>query len=245
MSDQFLNSSVLKLCKSLCLISMIGAPIFAEEGDNTPFTNILASYSNAPTPKIEEDSTNAAGVNTSYKWDGVSSRGNQAAVTLLRGTVNQNGGFIWGGDLVFASYNITPTNYKVGGVRFANDSSASLGYQSLGVNVVAGYQYGISALDAFHGYIEILPLLGIGFAQASSEVHSGGNDTKSDGIGHYYQYGVRVGAYLTERRWIAGINASYIAGNGSVDIDYSGGFKSTLMLETSGVTFGGALGYRF
>ena len=246
MSNQTTAIGSLSLCGSLCLLSALGAGAWAAEGDGTAFHDLMLGFAGAPTPDVTEDTKDSTGVTTTYEWQDPKSFGFQGSVTLLNGTIHEGGGIVWGGELVFADYDITPGSFLVNDVRFKNDSTASLSYQSLGINLVGGYQIGMTTDQSLHGFLEFLPVVGFGIARADNEVqNSGGKYIKENGNGTYYQYGLRIGAYLTERNWIYGVTASYLGGEGSVKMDFPGGFKSELTLEQSGVAFGGVAGYRF
>jgi len=246
MSNQTTAIGSLSLCGSLCLLSALGAGAWAAEGDGESFHDLMFGFGGVPTPDITEETTDSVGVKTTYEWQDPKSFGFQGSVTLLNGTIQNDGGIVWGGELVFANYNITPGSFLVGGIPFDNGSTADLAYQTAGVNLVVGYHYGMQASQNLHGFLEILPLIGFGVARADNEVQTvGGQYLKESGTGTYFQYGVRIGAYLTERHWIYGVTGSYLAGEGSVEMDFPGGFKSELSLEQSGLAFGGVAGYRF
>lgn len=227
-----------------CGLSVLCSGGHAAEGDGTPFHTLLVGFAGVPTPDVTEDSK-SGGTTTSYEWKDVKSLGFQGSVTLLNGKIRRDGGFVWGGDLVVSSYNITPGSYEVDGARFNNSSTGDLAYRTVGVNVVAGYQYGMTTENGLTGYLMVLPFIGGGAAWASSEVQTTNGYVKDDGTGTYFQYGVRLGGYLTERRWVYGIEAIYAGGIGKVDVDFSGGASSELTFEQSGFGFGGVAGYRF
>lgn len=73
----------------------------------------------------------------------------------------------------------------------------------------------------------------------------GGGIEQERGVGWYWEAGVRVGAYITERRFIYGFNVSYSYGSSRVDMDFPGGFSSEMKLTRNGLGIAGVAGYRF
>jgi hypothetical protein len=236
------------LAATLAVGQAVGQAI-GEENDPGAFSyhNLMLSVSTAPVPKVKEDSTDGAGTTTHYEWDGMRDTGYRFAVTGLCGKSSGEGrsGWQFGLDLAFATYDITPQSFDVSGATFNNSSTATLHYRTLGVNVVGGWQYGLSTLDDLHAFVEIMPFLGGGVAFASNEVHTVGGYDEQSGTGGYFQYGMRIGGYIVEKRWIFGAVANYTGGRSKVDIDFSGGYSSTLTLTQSGFGLGGVVGYRF
>jgi hypothetical protein len=211
------------------------------------YIRVQASLGAVEAPEVEEDSTDGNGVNTNYEWNGGRESGYQAALTVLIGRAkNGQGGWQWGGELVYGHYNITPSDFTVGGIVYQNDSGSELNHQTIGVNLLGGYQWGLTDVSEFTGFIEVMPHVGGGVALAENEVH----DTNSGylqerGTGYYWELGLRVGAYITEQRFIYGVNVSYTYGGSEVDMDFSGGFSSELELTRSGFGIAGVVGYRF
>jgi hypothetical protein len=228
-----------------CLAVGLGAGWAAEERP-LEFRNLLIGFAGSPTPDVTEDSKDASGTTTSYDWSGKRSMGYQVSALVLQGEGGEDGGWEFGGGIAVANYDITPGSFVVAGSSYNNASSSTLHYRTLGLNVLGGYEYGLIDIDDFRGFVEVTPILGAGVAWADNEIHSatGGYDKKT-GVGAYFEYGLRVGAYITESRWIYGINAFYMGGTSTVKMDFSGGYSSTLRLDRNGFGAGAAAGYRF
>jgi hypothetical protein len=211
------------------------------------YLRVQASIGAVEAPEVEEDTRDSGGTSTTYDWNGGRESGYQAALTALwgRGKLG-GGGWQFGGELVFGFYDITPKDFTVNGGIFGNGSSAELDHRTIGVNLVGGYQWGIADLDEFTGFVEILPYIGGGFASAESEVHdNNGNYATASGDGAYFEAGLRLGAYITEKRYIYGVNVSYAYSYSEVDIDFAGGFTSEVELIRRGFGIAAVAGYRF
>jgi len=245
MSNQFLTLLPLGRCGLCCALLGVGAGWSAEERP-FEFQNLLIGLAGSPSPSVTENSKDASGTTTSYDWSGKRSVGVQASALVLAGTGAAEGGWEFGGGVSFATYDITPNSFTVAGASYNNASSSTLHYRTVGVNVLGGYEYGLIDIDDFRGFVEVTPILGAGIAWADNEIHgaTGGYDKKT-GVGAYVEYGLRVGAYITETRWIYGVNAFYMGGTSSVKMDFTGGYSSTLRLDRSGFGAGAAAGYRF
>lgn len=251
MSKSYMPRAAIGLTSGLwCLVASLAVgQAVGEDSDPGAFRyhNLMFSVSTVPVPTVKENSTDSAGTTTHYDWDGLRETGYQFAVTSMcgRSSGEGRGGLQCGLDLAMATYDITPKTFDVSGTTFINGSSATLHYRTLGINLVGGWQYGMSTLDDLHAFVEIMPFLGGGVAFASNEVHSASGYDEQSGIGGYFQYGLRIGGYIVERSWIFGAVASYIGGRSTVDVNFSGGYSSTLTLTQSGFGLGGVVGYRF
>ena len=237
-----------------CLGLAAMAPAMAEDLKVVDFDyfRLQASLSVAAAPNVTEDSQDSSGTNTKYEWNGIGDTGFQAAVTALfgRGTTTGGEGWQWGAELVFGNYDITPTDFSVNGNVINNGSGKNLYYRTIGVNVLGGWQWGVTDLDEFTGFIEVMPHLGGGIAFADNEINTAATGTpavyeQGSGSGLYWEAGLRLGAYITERRFIYGVNISYAYSGSRVDMDVPGGFSSELHLTRSGFGIGGVAGYRF
>ena len=94
--------------------------------------------------------------------------------------------------------------------------------------------------------ITVDAFLGGGLAFAENELHTvGGSYERANGTGGYYETGLKVGAYITEQRWIYGLNVTYTFGQGQVGMDFGGGYSSKLNLDREGFGITGLMGYRF
>ena len=232
-----------------CLGLAVMVPALAEDLKIAEFDylRLQVSIGAVEAPDVEEDTTDNTGVNTSYEWNGGRESGYQAALTVLVGRGKMGGGgWQWGAELVYGHYDITPDGFNVSGAGFDNTSGNELTHQTIGVNLVGGYQWGLTNLGEFSGFVEIMPHIGGGVAMAESEVHtlSGGYETER-GTGAYWEVGLRLGAYITERQFIYGFNVSYAYGTAEMDMDFAGGFSSELKLDRNGLGISAVAGYRF
>ena len=211
------------------------------------YVRLQASIGAVEAPEVEEDSNDNNDINTNYEWNGGRESGYQAALTVLvgRGRMGE-GGWQWGGEVVYGHYDITPSSFSVDGTTFNNASGNELTHQTIGINLVGGYQWGLSDITEFTGFVEIMPHVGGGVAFAENEVHllSGGYEQER-GVGAYWEIGVRLGAYITERGFIYGFNVSYAYGGAEMDMDFPGGFSSELEITRQGFGIAGVAGYRF
>jgi hypothetical protein len=232
-----------------CLGLTTVAPALGEDLKIAEFDYIRlqASIGAVEAPDVEEDSTDNNGVNTNYEWNGGRESGYQAALTLLMGRGKMGeGGWQWGGEFVYGTYDITPSGFNVNGVGFENQSGSELTHQTIGMNLIGGYQWGLNDLTEFSGFVEVMPHIGGGIAFAENEVHTlNGGIEQERGVGTYFEVGLRVGAYITEQRFIYGFNVSYAYSTSQVDMDFPGGFSSELQLTRSGLGIAGVAGYRF
>lgn len=231
-----------------CLGLSVAAPAAGEDLKIAEFDylRIQASLGAVEAPDVEEDSTDGAGVNTNYEWNGGRESGYQAALTVLVGRAKMGqGGWQWGGELVYGHYDITPSDFTVGSTVFDNDSSHELNHQTIGINLVGGYQWGLTDVTEFTGFIEVMPHIGGGIAFAENEIHDASGYSSERGTGYYWELGLRVGAYITEQRFIYGVNVSYAYGGSEIDMDFSGGYESELELTRQGFGIAGVVGYRF
>ena len=246
MSIPFLHRGPM-LRSGLCLLALSSGSVWAVEERPYDFSDIIVGVSTSPVPKIKEDTTNPQGVTSRYQWDGTRSNGVAFTITGQQGTsLESKGGWEWGIGLIGSNYNITPTSYAVNGQTFANGSSASLHYRSIGGHLVGGYEYGIIDMDDFRGIVEIGPFIGGGMISADNEVYQlNGEYTKKNGYGAYFDLGCYLGAYITEAHWIYGLTCTYQASFGQVKMNMPGGYTSNMHFTSSGVGFGLAAGYRF
>jgi hypothetical protein len=234
------------LRSGLCVLALSSGRVWAVDERPYDFTDLIVGVASSPVPKVKEDTTDSQGVTTHYDWGGERENGVAFTVIGQQGTsLESQGGWEWGIGVVGANYNITPTSYAVAGQTFANGSTASLYYRSFGVRLVGGYEYGIVDMDEFRGIVEIGPFLGGGLVSADNEVQVNGAYTKSNGLGGYVDFGLYLGAYITEAHWIYGVTCTYEASFGTVKMNTPGGYSSTLHFNSSGVGFGLAAGYRF
>ncbi len=208
-----------------------------------PFHDLYVGVGVGPGPEVVEHTSSAAGT-TGYDWDGVKKSGLALSVMSLNGRGYRTGGFVWGGELALGLYDIRPESFTVDGATYRNGSNEKLTHRTLGVNVLAGYEYGIVKQDGLRGYVMILPHVGGGLATAENEVRTGSVYDKERGTGHYGEYGIRLGGFLTESDWLFGALVGYVRSSAKVDISISG-YDSELRLKRSGAAFQVLAGYRF
>lgn len=202
---------------AICTSALLGLAVTgahaAEDTDGPPpyvYQELRFGIVGAPAPSVR-----AGGHNVPT----AESRGYRFGVTYLSGHApfNDYFGTVWGAQASVGTYNV------------GEDLTQTM------VDVYYGFQYGIVQTDALRGFGEILPYLGGGF----SDMNVVKNGENQAGLGGALEGGVRVGAYLTEHHWIAGLTAAYVYGLSKVSAD------ENIDLRTNGFQFGGELGYRF
>jgi hypothetical protein len=212
------------------------------------YLRLQASISAVAGPDVEEDSSPSGGTNTHYEWEGVRESGYQATIGAYFGHGHSGeSAWQWGPEFVFGSYDITPQSFTVSGASSGtpkNGSTADLYYRTYGLNLVGGWVYGLTNINEFTGFVEILPTIGGGLATADNEVFDGANYIKGSGSGAYIELGLRAGAYITERRFIYGFQVMYQYSRAKVDIEYTS-YNSELEINRHGFGLGGVIGYRF
>jgi hypothetical protein len=239
----------MKIGISGCLSALVLTSVTAAEKKLAEFDyfRLQASISAVANPEVDEDTSNGSS-NTHYEWEGMRDTGYQAAITALFGSgISGRSSWQWGAEFVYGSYDITPQSFTTtgtGGGSNKNGSTAKLYNRTYGVNLVGGWQYGMMNLDEFTGFIEIMPHVGAAFATADNEVFDGTNYNKGSGNGIYYEAGIRLGAYITEKRFIYGVNINYQYGKSKVDVDFTG-YSSEMELVRRGLGIGAVAGYRF
>lgn len=211
------------------------------------YLTLLVGIGATPAPDVSEFSTDSGGATTRYDWQGGRKTGYQGVATLMCGrTLGDGNGIQFGLDLAFATYNITPRTFDVGGASFDNGSPGELNYRTVGLNLVGGWSWGVRNREDLLPLITVDAFLGGGLAWAENELHTpGGSYERQNGAGGYYEAGLRVGAYITEQRWIYGLNVTYTYGQGQVEMDFGSGYSSELDLEREGFGVTGLMGYRF
>lgn len=236
----------------ICALSPMACHAADALADDISFDDLYLGLSSPPAPRISEKTTDSLGNQTTYRWQELAkSRGLDFELSSYNGTGHSWGGVVWGAMLDTAAYSITPTTYGVdGGGTFTNTSPNKLRYTTVGVTVLAGYEYGINGdngpNDGITSFIMILPFISGGPAWAESEVHSqSGAYVRERRMGSYIQGGMRVGGYLTEENWVYGVFVEGLLGTGKVTLDFPGGYTSNLTLKQQGVSLGLSGGYRF
>ncbi len=202
-----------------CALTLLGLALtaaHAEDVDGPPpyvYQELRFGVVGAPAPTVRQGGHNYSG----------DSRGYHFGVTYLHGKApfNDYFGTVWGAQLSIGSYDVAT----------ARSDSQSLTQTML--DVYYGFQYGIVQTEALRGWGEILPYIGGGFNKLSGDGPSG------QGTG--LETGVRAGAYLTERKWLAGLTADYIYGQSKITPDKG----ASVLTRTNGFAFGVELGYRF
>lgn len=218
----------------------------AGHADGSHFLDVRVGVASTPAPEISEEVT-SAGTSAGYEWMGSSESGWQLAIGSRCMRLCGYGGWIGGIDLVAAEADITP-----GSVRRSDGTVFVLGqdlaYRSAGLQLAAGYAVASSLNpEELAIQFELTPFIGGGGAWAQTAgVGPSGSLVRDSGWGYYYEYGVRAGLYFTERHFLAGINAFWLMGSGSVDVELGNtGAQSELTLDRDGFGGGFDVGWRF
>lgn len=206
-----------------CLLMAAALP--AAESPIFRFDDLRVGVAVAPLPEVSEKIRTPSG-STSLDWPEPSGYGYRGSVLWLTGATRTNHGFVWGLELSYGTY--------VFGDDLAYTDSVTL--SQAGVDVLAGWQYGITGQHSLRGHLEVLPFVGTGV---------GWIDKGANAKGLYREYGLRTGAFLSERRWIAGLTASWVVMSQSLDIDTTSQTRSLLDIQADGFRFGLETGYRF
>ncbi len=169
-----------------------------------------------PTPDVHQREPVGA------DWNGGDSRGARFGLTALHGRVAND-------EYLATTYGFSAAlaNYSLGD---GNGFDTSL--NQFIVDAYYGWQYGIVNTDNLRGFGEFLPYVGAGF----NHMHL---DEKGR-LGPAVELGIRTGAYLTERNWVAGVVATYVYGESRIKGDVT-----SLALTTNGLSLGLEVGYRF
>jgi hypothetical protein len=184
-----------------------------------------------------------------WNWQGEEHTPGGVGIELTRAAIHPYGGFLIGGGINLNRHDITPTGYDYQGIVYKNTSESRLHATTLGISILAGWQYGLTG-DWSRGiqfWGELTPRLGGGTAWASTDTVTvpGGGYSRSRGRGYYYEYGARLGVFAAERQIIGGLTVEYTRSKARVQIDIDGGRTSHLNLVGDGFAFGGLLGYAF
>ncbi|MBA3939454.1 MAG: hypothetical protein H0X38_18550 [Planctomycetes bacterium] len=242
-----------RLIPALTLLAIAtGGALTATAAEDLPsihdlFVGVLLT----PVPKIHEETHDSANTAIATDWRDQDSNGFGVSVVSLNCSMTHDwGGIMWGGELVTTKADITANTLLESGSlpAYRNPSTERMQYQTLGANLLVGYEYGIAALeeDEFGGWVEVLAVLGGGGVRADSEDRL--NHTvvqRKGGDGVYYNYGLRLAGFLTERRWIFGASVEWLAGTAQVDIDYGGSASTKMTIDQNGLGFAFLAGYRF
>jgi hypothetical protein len=212
----------------------------------TPIFDLRLGLGSMANPSsITETITAGNGLKTKYDWQGGADHGKHITLGLTEGTLYRWGGLVYGGHLSYDQTDITPGAYEVNGLGY-RPRGPSLQYHAGGFDIDGGYAW-VSSREPrdLAAYFEIMPFIGGGMAFADTVNQDGnGNFVKTTTQGFFYDYGVRGGAYLTERHFIVGIDVYYTAGEGRTQAkDVAGTDK--LKIDFDG--FGGGIeaGWRF
>jgi hypothetical protein len=229
------------------LLAALAPSAHAEDQDVDHGFDARLGFTSTPAPKITEKVSSATG-ETDYDWKGGNTHG-QAIDAGARWVTLQNwGGLVYGGDLVLSQTNSTPAFVErtSDGADFST-GGLTLHYRTVGVQVACGYGYATSRdPEDLAIYVEVLPFLGVGGAQAETAgQNTSGDIVRRSGLGYYYEAGLRGGIYFTERHFLFGFTGQYAAGSGKVDIDLPGGGKSKMTAVRHGLGFGVDAGWRF
>jgi len=239
----------LGLVSCMCPPASSGADQLLED---VPFNDLDLGLTLPTSPKVTERATAGDGTQTTYRWrDPGQSFGYGLEIASLNGVGHPWGGVVWGAALSGADYDITPGSYSVdGGGTVINTSPDKLHYRTLGLTVLGGYEYGINGDDGpgdgISSFLMILPLVTAGAAWTDDEQHSiTGTYIRERHTGAFYQVGLRIAGYLTERDWIYGILIEGLVGRAKAQLSFPGNTTSELTLKQQGVGVGLIAGYRF
>lgn len=211
-----------------------------------PVLDLYASVGIAAGWEVEERSTAPGGATTDYEWAGGDENGIAYAIGVLGGRAYDWGGVVGSLEATLGEQDLTPDSYDVGGAGFPNTSASELRARTAGARLYVGYEYGMNEdHEGITGYLLVMPFFGGGFLWTDSELHAGGSYERQRGRGSYWEAGLRVAGFLTERRWTFGVAVDWAVGGGHSSMDFAGGYRSELELERNGVAFTGLAGYRF
>ncbi len=217
----------------------------AEDGN---LSQLRLGVSGPPPPSVEEKVSGVnGGVDTTYTWQGSDHTAIQVSLEYLRVSTGAWGGPVYGLAATATRYNLTPTGYTVGNTTFQNDDPSHLGSSSIGGQLLGGWQFGATRESGTSAFAEILPFVGGGlaWAQTRNRANPSSPYETNRGRGWYGEYGFRLGAFIAERSWFAGVTSAYTVGNALVRIDTVGGGTSELRLERRGWGWGVVLGHNF
>lgn len=211
-----------------------------------PVLDLYASIGSTAGWEVEEHSTAPSGTTTTYEWSGGKNAGLAVSLGIIGGRAYSWGGVVGSFEVTLSDQDITPDNYDVGGVSFPNTSSATLNARTAGARLYAGYEHGIGEdTEGITGHLLLMPFFGGGLLWAENELHAGGNYERQQGQGSYWEAGVRLAGFLSERQWTFGLAIDWAVGSGRVTMDFPGVYRSELDLDRNGVAFTGIAGYRF
>ena len=162
-----------------------------------------------------------------YTVDGGESQGSRFSLTYLKGKVPTDGllGTVWGGMFNISTYSVGDTGVESTLVQPT-------------VDFTYGWQYGLLETDSLRGFAELLPFVGLGM----SNVEIG--DRRR--LGWAAEAGIKVGAFLTERKWELGITGMYLLGLSRVSYTPdSAKDKWTFEFSSNDFGFGVEGGFRF
>ncbi len=229
------------------LLLAVSSGCFAVDDERAHFLDLRIGVSSSPSPDITEKVT-SGGASSRFDWQGAKSHGVQGEIAAFGGCLHPCGGsLVLGLSLPVARYDSTPAQIVQDNGTVFSTGSQKLRSGTAGVDFSAGVGWWSSQdPEEFSFYGELAPFAGGGGAYGETAgLNSAGNLERFSGFGYFYEYGVRAGAFVTERHVIAGITGFYVAGSGQVDIDLSNGGKSKLTLDRDGFGFGGEVGWRF
>jgi hypothetical protein len=212
----------------------------------TPILDLRVGLGSMANPSsISETITAPNGLKTKYDWQGGANHGKHITLGVTRGTLYKWGGWVYGGRLDYDQTDITPGAYQVNGLGY-RPRGPSLTYRATGIDIDGGYAWASSREPRdLAAYFEVMPFVGAGlvWADTVNQNSSGGFD-KTTTNGTFFDYGLRGGAYLTERKFIIGLTVYYTAGEGRTSA-HDGAGNDKLKIDYDG--FGGGLeaGWRF
>jgi hypothetical protein len=200
-------------------------------------------------PHIQEDIDVPGVGHAHYKWVGASGSGFGAALSGLTTPWRPARwlAFECGGELQYAWFDTTPDSYRVKGVGLVtNTQKFSLNYQSLSLDLIAGWA--TTPVETVIGdmHVELLGVGGYGLIWADTEgFTTGGSPSKQRGAGTAWNIGPRLGVYVADAGWVFGVHGDWVWSQGKVDIALPGGQTSHLQADGKGAAGTVEAGYRF
>jgi hypothetical protein len=242
-SQRFLSTALTATISLVVTVTHLSAADFVEWTETRDW---LLSVGAAPVPDIEEKTNNVGG-STTTEWKKLEGDFSpRLALGYLSCAGGPQGGWTVGIEGVLTTCDVTPAQYQVDGLTFANTSKRTLRYHTAGVLLSGGYQFGIHPpVENISSFLIIAPFVGLGAAYADSEIRDqNGTYDHGNGVGWYVEGGLRAGFFVTERQWLGGFVADLVYSSGEVDVDFTNGSSSSLVHERTGFSASLVVGYR-
>ncbi len=228
------------VCAGMCA----GAAAVDESSPNGMW-DLRLIVDSMPSYKVREDATSAVGTST-YEWQGLDrNRTWQPELELLRANGlggPEKGTLIYGLRLSGGGQTSTPAAYSSAGVTYTNTTHQTMGWYRLAGGAVLGWQSSPLQIDELRlvGELSAYGEAGVMHLTVSDDTVSGSD------WGTTTEYGLRAGAFISERSWYGGVLANVLEGWGNAKAPSFGGTaNSEFHLHRNGVAVGAIMGYRF